>query len=335
MMAAAFILIHNVVAQEVKKSTEFSINLGYQFGLKDGSGGMFTLQPEIGRYFNEQFYMGIGTGVVANDKFNAFAIPAYLRAEVDFPLKSVTPYISFQGGYDFNIDGGGNGRIIPMFGVKVPITKNNFFNLGFGYMRTISKVGGFNGLGFNAGFSFNSPGHSLVKFFKSLDYTIELETFTPVKTTFKSNNDEYSTIYSKFIGLRFWGTKELPIKNLHAGIGVGLGIYDSKDRDKYKYNNEITEYSEICPYLNLMGRAQYDIKQFIIKDRIYPFAQIDLGMAAYFDVKFVINPAIGLSYIVNENSTLNISFGYAPLSIYNYDESTNKGSMRIALGYSF
>ena len=41
--------------KDVKGTTEFGINLGYDFGLQSGGGGFFSLQPEFGKHFSNQF----------------------------------------------------------------------------------------------------------------------------------------------------------------------------------------------------------------------------------------------------------------------------------------
>lgn len=138
-------------AQTTAKSpNEFSVNIGYNIGLKKEVPDMLLLQTEYGRHINEQFYIGAGTGIIADTKFKTAGIPLFARAEVDFPTESLTPYISFQAGYDFNVSGGngtGNGRINPVVGVKVPVSKNNTVNLGFGYTRTLASGGGSDYLG--------------------------------------------------------------------------------------------------------------------------------------------------------------------------------------------
>lgn len=77
--------------KDVKGTTEFGINLGYDFGLQRGGGGFFSLQPEFGKHFSNQFYLGVGTGAYVDDKFNSVSIPAFVRAQVDFPMKGITP----------------------------------------------------------------------------------------------------------------------------------------------------------------------------------------------------------------------------------------------------
>ena len=171
--------------KDVKGTTEFGINLGYDFGLQSGGGGYFSLQPEFGKHFSNQFYLGVGTGAYVDDKFNSVSIPAFVRAQVDFPMKGITPYFSLQGGYDFFTSGEGTGwgRINPSIGVKVPVSKNVDFNVGFGYTRTIMDGGGMDMLGFKAGLSFNSNGSGFSQFLKTLDYSIELEAYTPMTVT--------------------------------------------------------------------------------------------------------------------------------------------------------
>lgn len=317
----------NIAAQETKKTTEFNINIGYDFGLKEGSEGAFTFQPEYGIHFNENFYLGFGTGFTTN-KFKNFAIPLFLRTEVDFPTKTVIPYISLQGGYDFAVTSAtvNSTRINPAVGVKVPISSKVLFNLGFGYTRSIVKGGGYNSLGFKAGVCFNSADNgfakamqSIASFFKSLDYNVELETMTPVKI----KDDDTTKKYTGIFGMRLSAIAPLPVENLYTGLGVGVG----RCKEKYEWNGEdassINEDTEI--YLSIMARAQYKVKQLAITNNIYPFAQVDIGMGGFFE--FVVNPAVGVSIMTNQKNSIDISAGYTSFS--------DKGSLRIAVGYTF
>lgn len=331
------LLACNIAAQETKKTTEFNINIGYDFGLKEGSGGAFTFQPEYGIHFNENFYLGFGTGF-ATDKFKNFAIPLFLRTEVDFPTKTVIPYISLQGGYDFAVTSAtvNSTRINPAVGVKVPISSKVLFNLGFGYTRSIVKGGGYNSLGFKAGVCFNSAGSGFVKamqpiasFFKSLDYNVELETMTPTAKATIDNADHKEDIkYAGLIGVRFSGIAPLSwVENLYAGLSVGAGHYKEKV-ENLKYDTaETWGYF----YLNLMARARYKAKQIIILDKIYPFAQADLGFTLYDEFKFTVNPAVGISIMTSDKQSIDLSVGYTSIPVYD----STKGSLRIAVGYTF
>lgn len=317
--------------KDVKGTTEFGINLGYDFSLKSGGGGLFSLQPEFGKHFSNQFYLGVGTGAIVDDKFNSVSIPAFVRAQVDFPMKGITPYVSLQGGYDFFTSGEGTGwgRINPSISVNVPVGKNVDFNVGFGYTRTIMDGGGLDMLGFKAGLSFNSNGRGFSKFLKSLDYSIELETHTPMTITTEDTSEKDK--YTNFIGARFSALAPLPVQNLYAGLSVGVGRYT----DKYSYeirDGVYKKYDESDVYINAMARVKYKAKQIAIADRVYPFVQVDAGVDAAPDVIFSVQPAVGVSIATKGDHSIDVSLGYATKRLY---EEQNKGCMRIAVGYTF
>lgn len=78
-------------------SFELGGTLGYDFGLKSHQGGLFTFQPEIGKYFSDQFYLGVGTGIVTDDKFDSQMLPVFARGEFDFPVtEKLTPFFLYK-----------------------------------------------------------------------------------------------------------------------------------------------------------------------------------------------------------------------------------------------
>ena len=319
----------SVSAQEGKKGTnEFNFSVGYDFGLKKGQGGLVTFQPEYGRNFTDLFYLGVGTGLVADDKFDAFSIPVFLRAEVDFTTGKLRPFFSLQGGYDINVDGG-NGcvRLNPMVGVKVPLTNTVDFNVGFGYTRTIANGRGMDYLGFKAGVNFNSQGRGFVRFLKKVDYNVELETYTPVSFKYDDGNKEK---FTGFFGINLAATAPLPLENLYAGVSVGFGRYT----DKYEYEGMDEEKSSEV-YLNAGVRVRYKVKQLMFADKIYPFAQLDMGLGGVYEFSFVANPAIGLSFMTGRKESVDVTLGYTTMALGDEFDTMRKGSLRIAVGYTF
>ena len=301
--------------KDVKGTTEFGINLGYDFGLQSGGGGFFSLQPEFGKHFSNQFYLGVGTGAYVDDKFNSVSIPAFVRAQVDFPMKGITPYVSLQGGYDFFTSGEGTGwgRINPSIGVKVPVSKNVDFNVGFGYTR------------------FNSNGRGFSQFLKSLDYSVELEAHTPMTVTAEESNETDKVKFTNMIGARFSALAPLPVENLYAGLSVGVGRFTEKNT--FDNHSGIQEnFDESGIYVNAMARVKYKAKQIAIADRVYPFAQVDAGVDALYDAIFSVQPAVGVSIATKGDHSIDVSLGYATKRL---DYEQNKGCMRIAVGYTF
>lgn len=324
--------------QEKTKENEFNVNLGYHFGLKKGYGGMFTLQPEYGRHFTEQLYVGVGSGLVTDDGFDNLAIPAFARVEVDFPNSGkLIPYVSLQGGYDFFVSGGsgtGYGRINPTVGIKVPVSRSSMFNIGFGYTRTIQKGGGCDYLGVNTGISFNSVGSWLRHWEKSL----EIETMLPVSCTHREYDGlHYKEKANSFIGLRFSGIRETA-RNLYVGYTIGIGIYkQDAEFDDDTHNVDREGYNTTEPYGNIMARVRYKAKQITIADRIYPFVQVDAGACAFYDISFAVNPAVGVSMeTVGGKHSVDITAGYSTVNLdAGSDDLKNKGTLRIAVGYTF
>ncbi len=320
--------------KDVKGTTEFSFNVGYDIGLQ-GASNCLSFQPEFGKHFTNQFYLGIGTGLFADDHFNSFNIPLFLRTEIDFPMSKCTPYISLQGGYDFNIGDSytGAGRINPSVGLKVPVGKNVDFNLGFGYTRTIYSGGGTNLLGFKAGLSFNSNGRGFVHFLKTLDYSVELETHTPFTTSVEYYDNSYGENKTKgMIGVRLSALAPLPVKNLYAGLSLGVGRATEKSTFVNKYGDSHSNTPQSGVYGNVMARVKYKVKQLTLKEKFYPFAQVDLGMDCLCEPIFSVQPAVGVSYETKGKQSIDVSVGYATKRD---EREQNKGCMRIAVGYTF
>lgn len=312
-----------------KSGREFSINLGYHIGLDKGSFGLFTLQPEYGKHFNERFYFGGGTGLLVDDHFDAVSIPLFIRTEVDFPLNKITPYISLQGGYDLSVNGGTNWiRINPAVGFRTPISRTVAFNMNLGYTHVIPKHGkNLNFLGVNAGFSFDSSGKGFKKFLRKLDYNLELEANTPVKNRYKQDNRTSEDKYKGIIGGRISILGPMPLENLYAGVSLGAGRFKEEytdDVDSPSQHDYYDDYSDV--YISVMARARYKIKQLSITDRLYPFGQIDFGLCG-FESHFSVNPTIGLSYMTTKKQSIDLSVGYSQFN--------GLSGMRLSLGYTF
>jgi hypothetical protein len=310
----------------------WNVNFSYDFALKSGYSGVIAFQPEFGHYFSDQCYVGLGTGVLTDDKVDSWSIPLFLRAEFDFPSKDLIPYFSVQGGYDFSLSdteySSGCFRINPSIGVKLPLSSTTMLNLGFGYTRTIYNGSGIDYLGLKAGLAFGTQGRGLSHFFKKMNYSIELEGYSKVDSGELDNMEriQYSSIY----GVRF--SMLYPISK-QFGLGPSVGIGQLKDSETYRGDTDST--NEI--YLDLAVRAKYKVTQIALNDKIYPFAQIDFGIApGYADFVPRVNPAVGLSYQVGKKSSADISVGYSRIGVETEECHTKgKGSLRVAIGYSF
>ncbi len=314
-----------------KGKGEFDMNIGYDF-LLQGSGGIFTFQPEYGWYISDQVYLGIGSGITTDDKFKSVSIPLFSRIEVCFlPDKKINPFFSLQGGYDIALSEDGNGRIRinPIVGFRTPVAKNTELMLGFGYTRIIGDNYGADLLGFKCGLSFNSKGKGVKNFLKKLDYNFELETYTPTSITYEDG--KYENKATSFYGLRFSILSPIVSDCLYAGLSLGAGRYTFTDQIQ-NHREEVTK--EI--YANVMARVRYKAKQLSLGKSIYPFAQIDLGERGATPkdhISFVAIPTIGISMKTGKKQSLDASIGYDTNAI-DGDMDKTSGSFRIALGYT-
>lgn len=230
----------------------------------------------------------------------------------------------------FNVSGGYSaGRINPSVGFKVPVSKSTDFNLSFGYTRTFYKGTGSDMLGLKAGFSFNSNGKGFAKFMKSLDYSAELETYTPMSVEESDASHSEKLTAKNIFGVRFSALAPILVDNLYAGISLGVGRYTEKGEFASDAIKETT--SESSVYGNAMARIKYKVKQVAIASKVYPYAQVDAGADIFWDAKFSVQPAVGIAIETNNNKSIDVSVGYATKNF----EDSNKGCLRIAAGYTF
>lgn len=137
--------------------------------------------------------------------------------------------------------------------------------------------------------------------------------------------------YTNMIGARFSALAPLPVENLYAGLSVGVGRYTEKNT--FDNHSGIQEnFDESGIYVNAMARVKYKAKQIAIADRVYPFAQVDVGVDAMYDAIFSVQPAVGVSIATKGDHSIDVSLGYATKRLEN---DQNKGCMRIAVGYTF
>lgn len=320
------LIVMNINGQERKN--EFRITTSYDLGLKKGSGGVLSLNPEFGHYFSDQLFLGVGSGVSVDDKFNSVSIPVFAHAEINFPSKSVTPFVSLKAGYDIATgENQGCARINPSFGVKVPLSAKTDLSLGCGYTRTIADGGGSDLIGFNLGINFDTQGKGLSNFLKTWEYSAELETYTGLSEEGIDYNghpeeDKISSLYGFRINVL------IPvINNLYVGPSIGIGRYTEEHIGHYSTD----KFSEM--YFSAMLRTEYKIKQLMFADKFYPFVHVDLGYGDYArgDGFFSVNPAAGVAYSVTDNCAAYLSVGYYKLEHFDL----NGGSARIALGFQF
>ena len=336
----------NVSAQSEKCKSEFRINLGYEFGLKKGNGGMFAVHPEVGWNLSEQFYLGIVTGVETDEKFKYLSIPIYIHPEVSFDVPGkITPFFGIEGGCVINTqsvsDHANNevtGSINPMIGIRTPIGKHTDFSLSFGYKRTIVLGGGGDYLGFKAGVNFGCHGTGFKRFMNNSLQSIEVETMS------YSGKSEYSG--SKYIetervkavfGLHYSILFPI-IDNLYLGPSIAVGIC-KEEYDWHRIEQDPEPSHQTDPYGYVLARARYQVKQLTFAKKFYPFAQVEAGLGIFSGTSFACNAAVGISYEVGSDNSIDLSVGYNTVAVEKAGDDDggveNKGALRLALGYTF
>ena len=123
----------------------------------------------------------------------------------------------------------------------------------------------------------------------------------------------------------------MPLENLYAGVSVGFGRYTDKYKSSSTYEDKTSEV-----YLNAGVRVRYKVKQLMITDKIYPFAQLDMGLGGFYEPSFTVNPAVGVSLMTGKKESVDVTLGYTTMSLEDeMGDTKKKGSLRIAVGYTF
>lgn len=336
----------NASAQDEETSKkEFRFNVGYDFSLKSGGGGSFVFHPEIGWNLSDQFYLGIVSGVETDQNFKSLSVPIHIHPEVSFDVNgNIVPFFGIEGGVNLNTqaisDHGSNevtGSINPMLGIKTPIGKNTEFSLAFGYTRTIISGGGGDFLGFKAGVNFGMHGNGFKQFLGKGTQSIEIETSTSAKSEYSDNEHSESEKVRALFGLRY--SILFPVyENLYVGPSIGVGLSKS-EYDWHRNEQEADPSSLNDPYGYLLARARYQATQLSFAEKFYPFAQVEAGLGVFSAGCFAFNAAVGISYEVGSNNSIDLSVGYITIPVEKAGDvdggTESKGALRIALGYSF
>ena len=111
------------------------VELGYQIGAGDYSTDNYKLNIINGYRINPHFSLGFGTGLrYYLDEYTAL-IPVFADFRVNFIDNNVSPYLSLDVGYSFdvmNIEGAGF-LLNPTVGASVKISEESALIVGLGY----------------------------------------------------------------------------------------------------------------------------------------------------------------------------------------------------------
>lgn len=302
-----------------------------------GGGASFGFRFGAYNKVHDNLELGFGTGIAESWNFKAKpAIPIFIGARYDNFNPSFSPIFDFETGIDLScakIDYSAF-FINPMFGIRL-----NNFSIGFGYFGEVTLKSDFgsewvSGVNLRVAyyFGFHKRDNSSFKnsmrkiwepvsdFFKPVEVVLDLRTQFPV-----ANNANEGNIMNEDVTFGLDFTFFYPIaKNLK--LGPTIGVHATTD-------------GALIP---LAVSTRYDIKQLKITDKLYPWAQFDLGMNIGCDdykSSFLYRPAVGLTYEVRDGkSALELGVGFHTNEVkdrsYNNDDFT-RSYLDISLGYRF
>lgn len=327
----------------------FGVDLGYNINTK-GGGGSIAAEVELGKYFGQKFYWGIGSGAYIPTGDGKVMIPITTNAKVFMPLNSskITPFVDLKAGYVINTADDvtvGEGKFsqkveMPdyimvqiMPGFRYPLTNGIDFNFGAGYTHFIPASGGdnFGVIAVRAGFAFHKSSTSTKTKLPPVP-TRDQGYQVTVEGGWLFGGDEYKGPAAPTIVASY---KMNP--NLSVGVGFGLdntetfveeGIRDHIVSSNGRENNESDAISLTTWAYKFFARGQYRLND----NRLSPFASCDAGIRFYsyddsdyngdkfsrFDNElgkapsssFFISPAIGLSLRTTNNSYVELKAGY-------------------------
>ena len=119
-----------------------SIDIGYYFGIGGNKANRINLNIINGIKFNPYFSLGFGTGLHYYTFDEQFLIPIFADFRVYFIDRTISPYLSFDIGYSFNVsnDFEGEGILInPTMGVSFKISERNEIHTGVSYQMQRRK----------------------------------------------------------------------------------------------------------------------------------------------------------------------------------------------------
>lgn len=329
-------------------------------------GADLGIKADYNFYLTDHFSIGGGMGVDVPTSGEGMFVPMTLNLGYHFPMRKVAPYLSLQTGPLFVFAFGDNefvmastGILSPSAGVKIPIANNVALDLSLGYMRYGLFESGTNGIVFRAGFSFgySHRGSSHAKRLgesgvgSNADGSYE----NAVAESAARNRNAAASVHGGFCagaeaeyftsasdggenrmhamyGVRGYALWNAFVKNLYAGITLGLGVAD--------YEQTILDYNYSDRHKQIrctvMPRVRYNVGAATIAGRVYPFAQVDAGFA-YNGVhcQFAAEPSAGLSVKTKDGQSLDFSVGYLPEIDFGSGYKTDGGSVRLAVGYTF
>lgn len=303
-----------------------------QAGLQLLGGATWNVSDEVG--------LGFGTGVTSSFKFDATpTIPLYFRSKFDLGSGNIIPYISFDAGYNFNLDDIDYSSILlaPTVGFRT-----HGFYLGAGYLASIATKGSSNvghNITFRLGYQFGSKSGKKMRtptFIKRSQVKLELG----FAYDFDSKEHYIDYQYASHMGNAalsklVWMFRMGDHFQLGIGSGLEVGLYKCEER----YDDDTYTTTNGCLVIPAFIRPQYNIH--FGDSKVVPFVLCDLGYK--FDVSdmdddvvydgIMVEPQIGVSY---KRFSLGVGGNLTKYKINEYGEEPQTTFVpKITLGVTF
>ncbi len=288
---------------------------------------------QIGAYRNVHDYVMAGFGVGITEVWNFKsrpALPLFVGLHAEDFSESFTPTFDFQFGYSFNTKSFDYSTLYinPMVGVRF-----NRIGLSVGYLGGIapqlehSKWS--SSINIRLAYYFGYHATRMSRSLSHLSFMAEASLDMPLGA--KKNNVSLGVGGGLNIGLMWNATDEFemgPIAGFHP-------MHTTEEFDDFK-----DSYSDMWALFALRGR--YRFRDVSVGDKLYPWAQLDLGYAGggdYMMSSFYWSPAVGVSYDVRDGkSSIDLGLGFNTFKVKSGaygDDDFSAGCLRISLGYSF
>lgn len=331
------------------RGLDFSVEGGLLLGKAGsvaGGGGI-----ELGKRFNQNFYWGVGVGVLGGNGADA-QIPITTTFKALFPVTAsgIAPNVAFRTGFVYNTgedETYGSGKyavkveakhgweIGLMPGVQIPLGQKVDFNFNLGYQCNVTFGGGAgHSFVMNAGFGFHKPYEKITKTKKTkkpkkptrdqgVQYGIEL----PIGFGANSLID----IGPAFVlGYKINPNLSVALGYHAGGLSVDRNLIEESIGDSYYGGGRTDEDSEqlFGGQHSLFLRGQYRV----IDKRLSPIASVDIGFRKYnFDDGNFLN-SINDSYEIDKKLTRSAGFLFSP-AVGASLRTTNNSYLELKVGY--
>ena len=315
----------------IELAPTISIGENSQANLQLLVGATWKVSDEVG--------LGFGTGALSSFKFDGNpSIPLFFRSKFDLGSGNIIPYITFDAGYNFNLDDIDYSTILlaPTVGFRT-----HGFYLGAGYIASIATKGANVGhnIAFRLGYQFGSKSGKKMRtptFIKRSQVKLELG----FAYDFDSREHYISYQYDSHMGNAalsklVWMFRMGDHFQLGIGSGLEVGLYKCEERfddDTYTTSNG----SLVVP---VFVRPQYNIH--LGDSKFVPFVLCDLGYK--FDVSdmdddvdydgIMVEPQIGVSY---KRLSLGVGGNLTKYKINDYEEKSHTTIVpKLTIGITF